>query len=203
MSTFEKLSAINVNERTEKKGNLTYLSWAWAWTELKNACPDASYKIWRDEEGNPYTGNAELGYMCHTEVTIEGETLEMWLPVMDHRNKAMTENATMTDINKTIMRCLTKNFAMFGLGAYIYAGEDLPEEAEEERKRVEELKKAKVSHYKKWKDLEIGAVMKCFLDVLALEPEPDAKDALHSLVAQVKSKPKLENVDKHIQKATK
>lgn len=135
-TVFERLSAINVNEHVEKKDNLTYLSWAWAWSEVKKACPDASYKIGATEY------DEVLGFMCHTTVTIEGETLEMWLPVMDGKNKSMkkypyeyntkygaklVDAATTFDINKTIMRCLVKNLAMFGLGIYIYAGEDLPE----------------------------------------------------------------------------
>jgi hypothetical protein len=84
--------------------------------------------------------------MCHTTVTIEDETLEMWLPVMDGANKSMkktsytystrfgektVEAATTFDINKTMMRCLVKNLAMFGLGLYIFAGEDLPEDIAE------------------------------------------------------------------------
>ena len=135
-TTFEKLSAINVNAHTEKKSNLTYLSWAHAWSETKKACPDATYKIGATDY------DEALGFMCHTEVTIAGETLEMWLPVMDGANKSMkkesytyqtrygeksVEAATTFDINKTIMRCLVKNLAMFGMGIYIYAGEDLPD----------------------------------------------------------------------------
>lgn len=142
-STFDVLSAVNVNDKVEKKSNLTYLSWAWAWAEVKKACPDATYQIISDSNTNkPYFYDENLGYMVMTEVTIEGETLEMWLPVMDGANKAMmatsytyqtrygektVEAATMFDINKTLMRCLTKNLAMFGMGLYIYAGEDLPE----------------------------------------------------------------------------
>ena len=93
--------------------------------------------------------------MVFTKVTIAGITREMWLPVMDSKNKTMLDHeytyevknwktgevvekvvapATMFDINKTIMRCLTKNFAMFGLGLYIYAGEDLPEEEQNKKK---------------------------------------------------------------------
>ena len=141
--TFELLSALNVNDKVEKKSNLTYLSWAWAWAEVKKACPDATYQVIVDVTTNkPYFYDEDLGYMVMTEVTIEGETLEMWLPVMDGANKAMmnkpytyqtrygektVDAATMFDINKTLMRCLTKNLAMFGLGLYIYAGEDLPE----------------------------------------------------------------------------
>ena len=135
-TVFERLSAINVNDHVEKKSNLTYLSWAWAWSKTKTECPDATYKILETEF------DEALGFMCHTTVTIEGETLEMWLPVMDGANKSMkktaysystrygdkqVEAATTFDINKTIMRCLVKNLAMFGLGIYIYAGEDLPE----------------------------------------------------------------------------
>jgi hypothetical protein len=135
-TVFERLSAINVNIHIEKKKDLSYLSWAWAWSETKRACPDATYKIGETDY------DESLGFMCHTTVTIEGETLEMWLPVMDGANKSMlkksytyttrygdksVEAATTFDINKTIMRCLVKNLAMFGLGIYIYAGEDLPE----------------------------------------------------------------------------
>ena len=135
-SVFDRLSAINVNEHVEKKSNLTYLSWAWAWSVTKKECPDATYKIL------PTEYDEALGFMCQTEVTIEGETLGMWLPVMDGANKSMkkvgysyssrygdkqVDAATTFDINKTMMRCLVKNLAMFGLGIYIYAGEDLPE----------------------------------------------------------------------------
>ena len=146
-SIFDKLSAINVNDKVEKKSNLTYLSWAWAWAEVKKACPDATYEVLQDPYTNkPYFFDENLGYMVMTQVTIQGESLEMWLPVMDGANKAMTnksytystrygdktvEKATMFDINKTLMRCLTKNLAMFGLGLYIYAGEDLPETIEQ------------------------------------------------------------------------
>ena len=134
-TTFEKLSAVNVNKYVEKKNNLTYLSWAFAWSETKKVCPDATYKI------NETEYDDALGFMCHTEVTIEGETLEMWLPVMDGANKSMKKGhytyqtrygekqvagATSFDINKTLMRCLVKNLAMFGMGIYIYAGEDMP-----------------------------------------------------------------------------
>ena len=165
---FKILNAINVNENTEKKNGLTYLSWAWAWAELKKVYPDATYQI-RHFEGRPYLHDANLGYMVMTEMTVDGITHEMWLPVMDGANKAMKDEpytyevkeyangkwtgnyvekwvlpATMFDINTAIMRCLTKNIAMFGLGLYIYAGEDLPEESEErkaEAKKEAELKK--------------------------------------------------------------
>jgi hypothetical protein len=145
-SIFETLNAINVNDKVEKKKELTYLSWAWAWAEVKKAYPKAIYRVISDPSTNkPYFYDENLGYMVVTAVTIEGETLEMWLPVMDGANQAMknesyeyttrygvktVEAASMFDINKTLMRCLTKNLAMFGLGLYIYAGEDLPEVTE-------------------------------------------------------------------------
>lgn len=143
---FSKLRAINVNAHTEKKDGLTYLSWAWAWDVFKQQCPDAAYRVVKDAHGLPYFESA-AGAMVFTEVTTgNGETHEMWLPVMDSKNKAMkatpykystrqgektVDAYTMFDINKTIMRCLVKNLAMFGLGLYIYSGEDLPTDAEE------------------------------------------------------------------------
>lgn len=157
MEHFNKLNAVNVNDHTEQKDGLTYLSWAWAWAEVKRAYPDATYTIKRFD-GKPYLFDEQLGYMVFTEMTIENHTHEMWLPVMNGAKKSMknepytydvkkyewdaqkrknvwngeyeqktVEAATMFDINTAIMRCLTKNIAMFGLGLYIYAGEDLPE----------------------------------------------------------------------------
>ena len=125
---FLELYKIDVSGKTEKKGNLTYLSWCWAWAEFKKVYPDANYEV-KKFDGIPYVHDTDTGYMVYTSVTAGGMTYEMWLPVMDTRNKAM-KTADMFDINKTIMRCLTKNLAMFGLGLYIYAGEDLPEDAE-------------------------------------------------------------------------
>lgn len=150
MNHFTELNAINVNDKTELKNKLTYLSWAWAWAEVKKVYPDATYNIKRFEGGLPYVFDEKTGYMVFTDVTIEGLTHEMWLPVMDGANAAMKDKpyqyevtqwqngkkvpvtkdcaaADMFDVNKTIMRCLVKNLAMFGLGLYIYAGEDLPE----------------------------------------------------------------------------
>src|SRR5690625_3512916 len=138
-SVFETLSAINVNEKTEKKGKLTYLSWAWAWGVVKELYPNASYKVIKHltTQGTevPWIYDPDLGYLVMTEVTIEGDTIPMHLPVLDGANKAMkdepytydtkweknkvVEKATMFDINTSIMRCLAKNIAMHGLGFYI------------------------------------------------------------------------------------
>lgn len=145
MDRFNELYSLNVNEKTEKKNNLTYLSWAWAWAEFKKAYPDANYEIVKNPDGLPFFESKE-GYMVYTKVTAGGQTYEMWLPVMDYKNKALQGNATMFDINKTVMRCLTKNLAMFGLGLYIYAGEDLPEG---EEKTTEPSIQVRVETYKK------------------------------------------------------
>jgi hypothetical protein len=137
MGKFEEVYAINVNDKTEKKGQLTYLSWAWAWAEFKKAYPNATYKV--DQFNGLFcTGNEKVGYMVRTEVTAGEQTYEMWLPVMDMRNNTILQ-PKMTEINKTIMRCLTKNLAMFGLGLYIYAGEDLPEEESGEDGKVKPI----------------------------------------------------------------
>jgi hypothetical protein len=158
-SLFERLSAINVNENTDTRDNLTYLTWSWAWSIFKKEVPDATYEV-RHWDGKPYFYDENVGYMVETTVTAEGQTYEMWLPVMNSANKAMkaqpytyktkygekeVEAATMFDINKAIMRCLVKNIAMFGLGLYIYADEDLPQvEADEVlEKAIYELSQAK------------------------------------------------------------
>ena len=163
MAVFEELNAINVNDKTEKKKSggteLTYLSWTWAWAEVKKRYPDAHYEIMM-HDGLPYVYDENTGYMVFTTVTIDGISHMMWLPVMDGANKAMknkpytystkyngektVEAATMFDVNKTIMRCLVKNLAMFGLGLYIYAGEDLPESEAEEQKTAQEVAKKKL-----------------------------------------------------------
>lgn len=127
---YDRLSQIDVNDHVEQKNGLSYLSWAWAWDTFKKNCPSASYRIQKNpESGLPCFGDVETGWMCYTEITVGEETHEMWLPVMDFRNQSIKKPTTF-DINKTMMRCLVKNMMMFGLGAYIYAGEDLPEKPE-------------------------------------------------------------------------
>lgn len=135
---FNKLFSLDVNEHIEKKDGLSYLSWAWAWAEVKKLYPTANYTI------EPYTFDEKLGYMVFTNVTIAGQNYRMWLPVMDSNNYSMKNEpyevvtkygkkqvaaASMFDINKAYMRCLVKNLAMFGLGLYVYAGEDIPEKS--------------------------------------------------------------------------
>ncbi len=158
---FQELYSLDVNKYVEKKNELSYLSWSYAWAEFKKIYPDATYEVKKDAEGRCYFGDELFGYMVYTSVTAGGLTYEMWLPVMDGANKAMkalsytykvadwqydpvqkkrvrvgdiektVEAMTMFDVNKTVMRCLVKNLAMFGLGLYIYAGEDLPQDIRE------------------------------------------------------------------------
>jgi hypothetical protein len=129
---FEILNAINVSGKTEKKGNLTYLSWAWAWGELKKIHPDATYTIYENAEGWNYHTDGKTAWV-KTGVTVNGiENIE-YLPIMDFRNNSIpVDKVTSTDVNKTIQRSLTKAVARHGLGLYIYAGEDLPEEEMED-----------------------------------------------------------------------
>lgn len=172
---FEQLRGVDVTDKIEEKdtgsAKLKYLSWAWAWHEVRRRCPDATYTIIKNENNLPYFVDPGMGIMVYTTVTIGGETHEMWLPVMDGANNPMklepyeyqvknykfkyakwneakkgyfdsygnpqpeyitkkVDAATMFDVNKTIMRCLTKNLAMFGLGLALYAGEDLFDDTE-------------------------------------------------------------------------
>ena len=147
---FEILNAINVSGKTEKKGNLTYLSWAWAWGELKKIHPDATYTIYENAEGWNYHTDGKTAWV-KTGVTVNGiENIE-YLPIMDFRNNSIpVDKVTSTDVNKTIQRSLTKAVARHGLGLYIYAGEDLPEDnrTEDEKafdKKVEKDKKSTIS----------------------------------------------------------
>lgn len=127
-SVFEVLNAINVNEHTEKKNNLTYLSWAWAWAEVKKHYPDAQYTIYENRDGLNYHTDGRTCWV-KTGVTINGLEHIEYLPVMDYRNASISyDKVTSFDVNKAIQRSLTKAVARHGLGLYIYAGEDLPED---------------------------------------------------------------------------
>jgi hypothetical protein len=150
MNTLDLLK-VNVNDHTEKKNGLTYLSWAWAWQEAIKADPKAEWvvKMFGANYDQPYVSIGETK-MVFVEVTMFDKTLGCQLPVLDHRNKAIP-NPDAFQVNTAIMRCLAKCIAMHGLGLYIYAGEDLPEadapevtdyvKLIEESKNVEELKK--------------------------------------------------------------
>ena len=124
---FADLNAVNVNDHTEKKNGLTYLSWAWAWGEIKKRHPDATYTIYENANGWNYHTDGSTAWV-KTGVTVNGIEHIEYLPIMDSRNRSIpAENVTSFDVNKAIQRSLTKACARHGLGLYIYAGEDLPE----------------------------------------------------------------------------
>lgn len=184
---YKTLSQVNVNDLTEQRNGLTYLSWARAWGKLLEYYPNSSYKVTKYGEMQlPYVYDERLGYMCHTTITVNGITQEMWLPVMDSANNAMKSaaytyqvwdkyskswkektvaSATMFDINKTIMRCLAKNIAMFGLGLYIYAGEDLPMQLDSQEEtpapKAETAQPTRGRYYNEYLDLAIKSVEVC------------------------------------------
>ncbi len=222
-NVFKELYAINVNEYVEKKNNLSYLSWTYAWAEAKKRFPTLTYKIRLFGENQlPYVYDENTGYMVFTEITIDGLTHTMWLPVMDSSNKAMknkpytydtrykkgivVEPATMFDINKTIMRCLVKNLAMFGLGLYIYAGEDLPEaqeeikEAKQEKKNVADIETVNllIDEIEKYngqaEKLKQGILTKYKVKELAQLSEEQANQAISKL-KDFKKKEEKENAE--------
>ena len=126
-SVFETLNAINVNDKTEKKGKLTYLSWAWAWGEVKKQYPDAAYTVYENADGWNYFTDGRTCWV-KTGVTINGQEHIEYLPVMDNLNRSIpADKVTSFDVNKAIQRSVTKACARHGLGLYIYAGEDLPD----------------------------------------------------------------------------
>lgn len=207
---FEELYKVDVNEHTEKKkvGNveLTYLSWAYAWAEVKKRYPDAQYEIERNADGLPYVFDPLTGYMVFTKMMIEGITHEMWLPVMDGANKAMKdrpytyvtgygqykkektcEAATMFDVNKAIMRCLVKNIAMFGLGLYIFAGEDLPDSDKEQQP----ARKASAAEIKTARSIieERGGDWKAFLGQWNVEEKDLTGERIGKMLVWLKDHP--------------
>lgn len=126
---FEELNGVSVNDKIEKKNGLSYLSWAYAWGELKKRYPDSTYTIYENAEGWNYFSDGRTCWV-KTGVTVNGIEHIEYLPVMDFKNKSIPANAvTSFDVNKAIQRSLTKAVARHGLGLYIYAGEDLPEES--------------------------------------------------------------------------
>lgn len=137
------LSKVDVSNKTEKKGNLTYLSWAWAWGVMMEHYPQATYKF-----KEPMVFN-DGSMMVFVKVSIDEVSREMWLPVLNYKNQAI-QNPSAMDINTARMRCLTKCLAMFGLGHYIYAGEDLPEAVKQENVN----KKVMFANLKKAVELE-------------------------------------------------
>jgi len=151
---FKRLNEINVNEHTETKNGLTYLSWMWAWQTLKLLYPESFSTVYKTPDGCNYWTDGKTAWV-ETGVTIvyyddEGNRRELenreMLPVMDFKNKSIPlENITSMDVNKAIQRSITKAIARHGLGAYIYAGEDMPEESDETKsQRLENEAKSRL-----------------------------------------------------------
>lgn len=150
MDAFVKLNSINVNDHTERKNGLTYLAWAWAWGELKKLYPESYYTVYENKDGLFYHTDGKTCWVKTGVTLVDGdihlEHIE-YLPVMDFKNKSIpVEQVTSFDVNKAIQRSLTKAVARHGLGLYIYAGEDLPEEeaeAEQTAKMQKRMESAK------------------------------------------------------------
>lgn len=181
------LLKINVNDHTEKKNNLTYLSWAWAWAEVLKHDPDA---IWVCHTyGQP--GHEEpcmrIGKtaMVHVSVTIKNLRRECMLPVMDHRNKAIQDPDAFA-VNTAIMRCMTKAISMHGLGLYIYAGEDLPEQDESEREaqRRDWIEGRKAAIMAAKTSGELKKIMAAAIDMVRSQGDQPAEDELNEAFSE-------------------
>ena len=151
-----KLLAINVNEHTEKKNGLSYLSWAWAWAEVLKLDPTAKWEA-HEWNGLPAMFLPDGSAMVKVSVTISGDTKACPLPVMDHRNKAI-KNPDAFAINTATMRALAKAISLHGLGLYIYAGEDLPEQeqnvAKDRQKHLDDLASDLIEMHKSGQDMK-------------------------------------------------
>lgn len=136
MSAYNELAAVNVGDHVEKKNGLSFLSWPWAWAELKKRYPMSYYTVYENRDGWNYHTDGRFCWVKTGVTLVDGdkglEHIE-YLPVMDARNKSIPANVvTSFDVNKAIQRSLTKAVARHGLGLYIYAGEDLPDTCEDQ-----------------------------------------------------------------------
>lgn len=144
ITVFKTLSKINVGDKIEKKGNLNYLSWAFAWQVLKENYPNSNYIVYENKDGFNYHHDTKTAW-AKVGVAVEGIEHIEYLPIMDFKNKSIPLNAvTSMDVNKTIQRALTKAISRHGLGLYIYAGEDLPIETNDEESPIKQIEKAEV-----------------------------------------------------------
>ena len=202
---FITLNQIDVSQHTEKKNNLTYLSWAWAWQEVKKIHPDAIYTIYENKDGWNYFTDGRTCWV-KTGVTINNIEHIEYLPVMDFKNKSIpADSVTSFDVNKAIQRSLTKACARHGLGLYIYAGEDLPEGKDKEaveafEKQAKAEKTAKTRALNKGEDIPEPTLSlddrynNCLAWLKRQTPEtylkeaPSRKDSVNALLADLKSK---------------
>jgi hypothetical protein len=180
---WENLSSINVNKNTEKKGRFTYLSWTWAWSVMMEEYPNTTYTF--SDRAFP-DGTMEV--TCELTVVDGDESVarSMWLPVMSGTNVAI-KNPSACDVNKARMRALVKALAMFGLGIYIYAGEDLPDpdsvsRAEKTEQEARDLDYSLVCdlHRESIDAIKLGLSVEDMAQAgeAWFELEPDAKEAL-------------------------
>ena len=181
---WDVLSKVDVSEHTDDKGGLTYLSWAWAWGTLMKHYPEAEYEI-HEEKFFP-DNSCEVG--CT--VIIKGKCRSMWLPVMDYRNNAIM-NPDARKISDTKMRCLTKCISMWGLGHYIYAGEDLPEDvpAKKEEAKTPKTPKAKATPPEENKAVQVAreALDAVVIPDLGFIKEVDDMETLKGIFAHNKA----------------
>jgi hypothetical protein len=141
-SVFEQLSSLNLSSKTEKRGNLTYLSWAHAWAECKKLFPDMTRTVYESETGMNYFTDGSTAWV-KVGVTIQGQEHIDYLPVMDMRNQSVPlANITSMQVNKTIQRSTVKAWALHGLALNIYAKEDFPSESDANIQAVKAQPKA-------------------------------------------------------------
>lgn len=197
---FKELAEINVSDKTEKKNGLSYLSWAWAWGELKKRHPLADYEVKTRDDGRIYWDDGRTAWVVvSVSVPVDGGRLshKEILPIMDTRNRSIpVDNITSMDANKAIQRALTKAIARHGLGLYIYAGEDLPEAPSDAEARARFDTAASIEEIRViYKDLLAAGVEKSKLEVwgkrrkIELEADAERKEEGHD-------NPDLEAVEK-------
>lgn len=189
---FAELAEINVSDKVEKKNGLSYLSWAWAWGELKKRYPTANYEVKTRDDGRIYWDDGRTAWVVvSVSIPQDGERISHTeiLPIMDVRNRSIpVENITSMDANKAIQRALTKAIARHGLGLYIYAGEDLPEIPSDEACRAKFEAAVSVEEMREiYKALRAQGVDKAKLDAwgqrrkIELEADAEADDSNRSM----------------------
>ena len=180
---WDKLSKIDCSDKIEKKMNLSYLSWAWAWGVLQEHYPQAQYLFYQGEDDIPYVEYPDGTAEVRCRVSIDSLTREMTLSVMDNRNNAI-QNPNSRQVNDTKMRCLVKCLAMWGLGHFLYAGEDTPSSDKEPVKKEKPVKEEPKPVETPTEDVEADKgygteewaelFVKSFLDLAKLSKTKDA-----------------------------
>lgn len=187
-SIFERLNSINVNEKIEEKNGMKYLSWAYAWSEVKKLYPTATYTIYETENGCIYHTDGRTCWV-KTGVTIEGLEHIEYLPVMDYRNKSIPINSiTSFDVNKAIQRSLTKAVARHGLGLYIYAGEDLPEPEKDSLAEIKTELNKLITKYSEVSNKPIADISKELAEIVKVPLKQISMEQSKMLLAYLKGK---------------